>query len=45
MTWVVAAAAAAAYMGKLWQNLSRDRNSKLSVLSVEEKLGKVVLFT
>ncbi|KAK1551178.1 hypothetical protein Q3G72_031546 [Acer saccharum] len=38
MTWVVAAAAVAAYMAKFWQNLSRDRNSSLSVLSV----GKVI---
>ncbi|KAK1588801.1 hypothetical protein Q3G72_027212 [Acer saccharum] len=36
MTWV-AAAAAVAYMAKFWQNLSRDKNSSLSVLSV----GKV----
>ena len=42
---LVVVAAAAAYMAKLWQNLSRDKNSSLSVLSVKEKLGNVVLFT
>ncbi|TXG61827.1 hypothetical protein EZV62_013190 [Acer yangbiense] len=36
MTWVVAAAVATAYMAKFWQNLSRDRNISLSVLSVEK---------
>ncbi|KAK4833573.1 hypothetical protein QYF36_007434 [Acer negundo] len=39
MTWVVAAATAAGHMAKFWQNLSRDGNSSLSVLSVKGVVG------